>query len=93
MNLVKQYAKGCNSYAVLILHRSDGSLSHAYDYIETLEEAYMLAQYAMQHDRRLYDKWWQDDIVLIAPGSNRAIDRDETYYKTAQRLAEKYKAE
>ena len=92
MNLIRQYAKGCNSFTVCLLY-PNGKLEHLYEYIEDIDEAYMLAQYAMQHDREKARSWRRDGLILIAPGSNRAIDRDETYYKTAQRLAEKYKAE
>ena len=54
-----------------------------YEFIETSEEAELLAQYAMTK------KNFQD-LVFIFPGDNRSIDKTPEEYARAKELAEKY---
>lgn len=56
-----------------------------YENIPTLEDAYLLAQYAMsqKHD---------NELIIIMPGWNKGIKDDKGLYNRASKLAKKYKA-
>ena len=58
-----------------------------YECIETMEEAEILAQFAMCNKRT-------EELIFITPGWNRSIDRyDPELYNRALQLAEEYKRE
>ena len=94
MNLIKQYAKKGIFFRVWIVY-GDGTLICLYEGIETIEEAYMLCQYAIDHDVQYYDrnKTGYHGYIMMTVGHYRNIEQEQSYYKIAQRLAEKYKAE
>ena len=72
----------------LLYHDINGELKYkpVYEFIETLEEAELLAQYAMTR------KNFQD-VAFIFPGNNRSIDKKPEEYARAKELAEKYAVE
>lgn len=57
---------------------------NAYEFVEILDEAYILAQYAMSSKNA-------DELIIIFPGYNIGISRDKTMINKAIKLAEKYK--
>ena len=57
-----------------------------YEFIETMEEAELLAQYVMTKKNF-------NDMVFIFPGYNRSIDKKPEEYERAKALAEKYAVE
>jgi hypothetical protein len=57
-----------------------------YEFINTIDEADLLAQLAMCNKR-------QDELIIIMPGWNRGINEKPELYQRALKLAEEYKAE
>jgi len=58
-----------------------------YDCIETIEEADLLAQLAMEN------KYYTDELIFISAGWNRGIKSDSELYNRALKLAEEYKSD
>ena len=79
-----------NSFTVCILNTYDGSYTHIYEYVENIEKAYALAQYAMNHDRHTSD----GELIFIFPGSNIGIERySDDLQEKIKKWAEEYKSE
>ena len=57
-----------------------------YDNIDTIEEAYILAQYAMNKNRTSLNQ-----LIIIFPGWNIGLEDTQELSYLAQYLAEKYK--
>lgn len=94
MNLIKQYARDDKACGFSVVWRSqNGALKYLYEHINDIDEAYMLAQYAMDHDRPKDTNGIHRGLIIIMPGFNRSIKDSEVHYKIAQRLAQKYKAD
>ena len=76
-----------NDLAVAIVNTNTGDINHVYEYIDSFEDAKLLAIHAMNHDR----KNDYDELVVIMPGWNRKLTpNEETRVKD---LADKYKVE
>jgi len=58
-----------------------------YDCIETIEEADLLAQLAMEN------KYYTDELIFISAGWNRGIKSDPELYNRALQLVEEYKSD
>lgn len=77
-----------NSFTVAI--ENDGVRTPVYEFIRDIREAYVLAEYAMNHDRG-----YNDGIVVILPGYNIGVGStymDHDLTPLARKLAEQYKA-
>jgi hypothetical protein len=76
------------AYSVIKINDRLNKETCLYEYIETLEEAGLLAQLAMCNKH----PW--DELIYITPGWNRSIDKNcpEEYIKALQ-LAEKYSSD
>jgi hypothetical protein len=76
------------SYSVIKINDKLNKTTCLYEYIETLEEAELLAQLAMCNKH----PW--DELIYITPGWNKSINKNnlEEYQKSLE-LAEKYKSE
>ena len=74
------------SLSVCVMHK-DGSWDYLYEFISTLEEADLLAQYAMSMRTN------ETDLIFIFPGWNRGINKDPELWKKAAMLAQMYPRE
>lgn len=76
-----------NNFSVAII---EPNRSHrtVYEFINDIKEAYILAQYAMSHDRKN-----SSELVVIFPGYNIGISNDKDTHDIAAQLAEKYKCD
>lgn len=66
--------------------KPDGTYKNLYEFINTYEEAELLAQLAMSNKSL-------NDLIFIFPGYNRGIERNKEEFEKALKLATKYKAE
>lgn len=73
-------------FSVCRLDSQAGEYIKLYDCIETLEEAYLLAQYSMKTHRTS-----ESQLIFIFPGWNIGIEEKPEMYQKAVKLAKKYK--
>lgn len=71
-------------YGVIKIDCDTNKTTYLYDCIETIEEADLLAQYAMYNK-----KDWE--IIHITPGWNRSIKNNLDEFEKALQLTEKYR--
>ena len=79
-----------NTFTVGKFSRTTGKVVHLYEYIENLEEAYLLAQYSMNAHR--CDSRISDELIVIFPGTNLGL-KDPSGDEYLQSLIDKYKSE
>lgn len=74
------------SYSVCKLDTNTNTYITLYDCIENISDAELLAQFAMTKRRDF------NELIFMFPGWNRSIDKNETEYKKALKLANEYKS-
>ena len=74
-------------YSIYKINFDNQTHTILYDCIETIEEADLLAQLAMEN------KYYTDELIFISAGWNRVIKSDSEVYNRALKLAEEYKRE
>lgn len=72
-------------FAVTAINAETGKFRALYDFIKNPEDAYLLAQYAIQCNKR------PNEIISIFPG--RRINLTDELKQKAERLADKYKVD
>jgi hypothetical protein len=79
-----------NTFTVAKISTTSGHVTHLYEYIKNIEEAYILAQYAMNAHR--CDSRFSDELIVILPGTNLGLKdtKDDAYL---QSLLETYTSE
>lgn len=83
----KCFSKG-NTFSVCRLDTDKMEYVRLYEFVETLEEAYILAQYSMKAHRTSYSQ-----LIFIFPGWNIGIEEKPEMYQKAIELDKKYKEE
>lgn len=73
---------GVDNFSVAKRDTSTGKVTMLYDYLDSLEDAYLLSQLAMTRK----EDW---EVVYIYPGPNKSIHRDGELYKRALDLEQK----
>ncbi len=76
------------TFDVCKLNADKNGYKHLYSFIPSLKHAFLLAQYAMNHDRNNCK-----ELIFIFPGSNHGVKEGHELYKYAEKLAEKYREE
>ena len=74
------------NYGVFKINTNTNKITTLYCGIEHIEEADLLAQYAIYHKR-------DHEVIYISPGWNREIQNNLDEFGKALQLAEKYKYE
>lgn len=85
------YNKSSCSVYILDLDAKDKNsrLKNLYEFIDTPEEAYILAQYAMTYDRDIKN----NELIVIFPGHNQNIKDNPEMLEKALKLKELYETE
>ena len=84
MNVVDEYMSSGGFSVCLFDQYTKEGLTCLYDCIETVKEAYILAQYSMIDKR-------PDQLICIMPGWNIDIKSKGEMYNQAVELSKKYK--
>ncbi len=67
---------------VYAFHTRTKDFRVVYEFVESAEDAMLLSQLAMLQKQ-------SEEIILIAPGSNKGIDKNPELYSKALRLAQR----
>ena len=82
----KKFTDCGSGYTVCIINTRTAKIRELYGCIETIEEAYVLSQYAMSFQRKN-----DNELVFIFPGWNIGIQNRPEMLAYAKRLAEEYR--
>ena len=76
-----------NSFSVAKMYTKTNDYEILYEFIPDIRYAYILAQYAMEHDRNNT----HNELIFIFPGYNNSKLKDDPNYKEfAEALAKEY---
>ena len=78
-----------HGFSVCCINKHTNEWNFLYDCIDTLEEAYLLAQYSMGKHR----KDVANELIVIFPGWNIGIEDKPALYKEAEILSAEYASE
>lgn len=76
------------TFDVCKLNADKNGYKHLYSFIPSFKQAFLLAQYAMNHDREN-----PHELIFIFPGFNCDVKKGHELYEYAERLADKYREE
>ena len=71
-----------NTFTVAKVSTTSGKVTHLYEYIKNIEEAYILAQYSMNAHR--CNSRFSDELIVIFPGTNLGLKdtKDDAYLQS-----------